>query len=245
MRKLSFLIVLLFITNTFHAQHQSGEIIYKVKLTSDYQHWKDSILDSNENELAALFVKKTLDRGEKAMSFLQFSLNFNSTSSLFEKPNNMNSDSGIDLDMEAGSVGMTGLYYTNSDEEILLHQFKGVEKDWIIKTSLDSLDWKISNETKEIQGYLCRKATTVIDLNNRVKGEITAWFAPDLPFQFGPLEFAGLPGMILGVERNHRYFYADQIKLSKKNKTIKKPTKGKVASKEEYYQAIKDWEKKR
>jgi len=51
--------------------------------------------------------------------------------------------------------------------------------------------------------------------------------------------------MILGLERNHRYFYADKIKLSEQKKNIKTPTKGKAVSLTEYNQAMKDWEEKR
>ena len=245
MKKIILLVAVLFIVQLSFSQIQSGEITYKVTTTADYHHWKDSILDANDNEMAVQFVKKTMKKNEKALPFLELSLAFNSSASLFDKPNTLDSDGGVDLNRAASGAGMSGVYYTNTDERILLHQFEGIENNWLVRSSLDSLDWKISNETKEIQGYQCRKATTTVDLNSIKKGEIVAWFAPALPFQFGPMGSAGLPGMILGLERNHRYFYADKIKLSEQKKNIKTPTKGKAVSLTEYNQAMKDWEEKR
>ena len=53
---------------------------------------------------------------------------------------------------------------------------------------------QIAEETIEIAGYTCQKATC------RFRGrDYTAWFAVDIPIPQGPWKFCGLPGLILKV----------------------------------------------
>ena len=55
--------------------------------------------------------------------------------------------------------------------------------------------WKLHEDTVEIMGYLCQKATC--SWRGR---DYTAWFAPDIPINDGPYKFCGLPGLILKIE---------------------------------------------
>lgn len=66
----------------------------------------------------------------------------------------------------------------------------------------EPLAWEIKDETKTILGYKVQKAIVKKHrLNNdeieNGYGEAIAWFAIDLPNSAGPLEFWGLPGIIL------------------------------------------------
>ncbi|MDE5969330.1 MAG: GLPGLI family protein [Muribaculaceae bacterium] len=49
-------------------------------------------------------------------------------------------------------------------------------------------EWEIADETRDILGYQCFKATT--DYRGR---QWTAWFTPKIPMQDGPWKFCGLP----------------------------------------------------
>jgi GLPGLI family protein len=59
--------------------------------------------------------------------------------------------------------------------------------------------WKILNELKDIEGYVCMKAETKDTVNNVV---IHAWFTDKIPVMSGPEGFSGLPGMILALDFN-------------------------------------------
>src|SRR5699024_11197932 len=75
--------------------------------------------------------------------------------------------------------------------------------------------------------FTVKKATATVNLNyKKKKGVLTAWFTPDLPFQFGPIGYAGLPGLILELSIRGITYYADDIQLDDEPKVIKEPTNG-------------------
>lgn len=58
--------------------------------------------------------------------------------------------------------------------------------------SVPQIPWKLETEKKTIAGMSCQKAT------GKFGGRSwEVWFAPDLPFPYGPYKFGGLPGLIL------------------------------------------------
>ncbi|TDP61946.1 GLPGLI family protein [Flavobacterium dankookense] len=101
--------------------------------------------------------------------------------------------------------------------------------------------WLISKETKEIDGYLCYQATHKYEYlarNNKMKERIiTAWFAPSLPYSFGPKNYNGLPGLILELQDWDTTFLATKIELSDKEIVIDLP-KGKTITQEEYERKV-------
>lgn len=72
-----------------------------------------------------------------------------------------------------------------------------LDNTYIVKDKLPKYRWKILNEIKEIEGYICMKAETIDTVKNRV---IHAWFTDRIPFYAGPEGFGGLPGMILELD---------------------------------------------
>lgn len=57
-----------------------------------------------------------------------------------------------------------------------------------------TFDWMIGDETKDLMGYTCRKATC--HYSGR---DYTAWYAEDIPLSDGPYVFRGLPGLIVAI----------------------------------------------
>ncbi len=64
------------------------------------------------------------------------------------------------------------------------------------------LSWDMTDETKEIEGYVCKKA----------KAEIygrtwEVWYTEELPLSFGPWLLRGLPGLILEAQDTENAFH--------------------------------------
>ena len=75
-------------------------------------------------------------------------------------------------------------------------------------------EWDITAETKEINGYTCYKATcikTIINPAGEFKFPVIAWFCPTLPYSYGPLDFFGLPGLILQLKYKASTYEAKKI----------------------------------
>ena len=63
---------------------------------------------------------------------------------------------------------------------------------YLMNDPFPELKWKITKDTLTLSGIACSKAIVNYQGKNW-----TAWFAPSLPFQSGPWELQGLPGLIL------------------------------------------------
>lgn len=75
-------------------------------------------------------------------------------------------------------------------------------------------DWKISSDTKNIQGFKCQKAT--LEFGNR---RWEAWFSTEIPFHYGPYIFGGLPGLILELKDSNNHHSFTLIESYKINNT--------------------------
>lgn len=92
--------------------------------------------------------------------------------------------------------------------------FKDLKNNEVCETRLDdgyptlrgyhdfTMEWEIKDEYDEILGYRVQKAVRKsLELDDVVPfGDVTAWFAIDLPFSAGPERYHGLPGLILRLE---------------------------------------------
>lgn len=71
---------------------------------------------------------------------------------------------------------------------------------YVVKQEID-LKWKLENEFSTILNYDVQKATSEFGGRKWI-----AWFAKEIPIQYGPYKFKNLPGLILKVEdtnKNH------------------------------------------
>jgi len=74
---------------------------------------------------------------------------------------------------------------------------------------IPKMEWKIIEDKDTIiVKHKCYMAT--VDFSGR---HYKAWFAPDIPIQYGPYKFNGLPGMILKIEDDEKFFTWTAISL--------------------------------
>jgi GLPGLI family protein len=97
----------------------------------------------------------------------------------------------------------------------------------------EKLNWKITNVTKEINSYLCQKATTYFAGRNYV-----AWFTYAIPISDGPYKFNGLPGLIIKIYDTKKHYDFELLSFEE-NKTsfsfnLKEPQK---ITKKDYFKA--------
>ena len=209
---------------TFNSLYsQSGQVFYEA-ISKKHPETKENKADAYIAEL------------ENTKILLE--LKFNKTVSYFTKANLKKGDE-FNLGEEGLSIliGYEELYYNLKDK--LLFSDYG---EFLIKTPSNH-NWNISSESKKIDNYLCYKATYTESYTARdgktKERVITAWFCPELPYSFGPLEFNGLPGLILELEKNGNKVVAKSILLSDKTIELKIPNK-KTITKEEYDKKIKE-----
>jgi GLPGLI family protein len=78
------------------------------------------------------------------------------------------------------------------------------------------------------------------------KIEILAWYCPKIPIPFGPKGYSNLPGLILELKIGPIIYLATKIKLNQKEKMkVRKPTKGKILSEEEFDKMLKGLDKRK
>lgn len=118
------------------------------------------------------------------------------------------------------------------------------EQTYIIQDSLRQLEWRITDETRTIAGFECKKAVTRICDSVYV----VAFYTNQILVNSGPESFSGLPGMILGlaVPRLHTTWFATKVELIEPTPAQLSPTqKGKKASWQQVSadlnRAMKDW----
>ena len=71
--------------------------------------------------------------------------------------------------------------------------------------------------------------------------EVIVWYTPQIPVSQGPGEYWGLPGLILEVSADRTTMLCSKIVMNPEEKAeIKKPSKGKEVTKEEYNTIVKE-----
>jgi GLPGLI family protein len=120
------------------------------------------------------------------------------------------------------------------------------ENTYLIQDSLRNLEWRITDETREIAGFECRKAVTKICDSVYV----VAFYTDQIAVSSGPETFGGLPGMILGlaVPRLYTTWFATKVELSEPTPAQLTPAqKGKKVTwdqlQTELKKGFKDWGK--
>lgn len=238
MRKCILFILLMFSINVF-AQIRLGEIVYKVELVESKKASTNK--EYKSKEVLNFMEQYNLER-EKMLPYFSYQLQFNEKEALLTYAESMATDQA-DVDMKdvAMHIGIYDKFYFNTETDVLLNQRRFFNDELIlINSKISQTKWKIHPETKIIAGYTCQKATTnefdYIDLFDKDK-EITVWFAKELPFSVGP-GFAGLPGLILGLEIKKFNIYADQINLKKQNTKISAFSKGRKMTDQEFQKEL-------
>ena len=150
-----------------------------------------------------------------------------------------------------------GGIYKNIGDNLYARENDLMGKAFLIKDSLNKLDWKLEKESKMIGQYAAFKATAIRKIepnaftamrrrrntendSTAVAKEpteeiITAWYTPQIPVSQGPDEYWGLPGLILEVNAGRTVILCTKIVINpKEGLEIDQPDKGKEISRKDY-----------
>lgn len=87
-----------------------------------------------------------------------------------------------------------------------------------VEKAKETIKWHFTEGEKEVCGYKCMKAT--MEYGGR---EWTAWYAMEIPSQYGPWKFSGLPGLILEAVDNNGIHKFTAISIRKGKGVIRIP----------------------
>ncbi|MHA7829717.1 MAG: GLPGLI family protein [Flagellimonas sp.] len=172
----------------------------------------------------------------KAISDFEFQLLINNNESIFKQSKQLVRDDINPMLYELASGFCSGneVWYTKTDD--LIKRIALLNTDPSIELTLDEkVQWEITNESKHIGEFKVLKATTTRKLGSYLE-EIEAWFAPKLPYSFGPLGYNGLPGLILEMYRGNVVFKLKEIQ--EKDVDIKLPKSSKEMTFEKYFEML-------
>lgn len=121
---------------------------------------------------------------------------------------------GREVDSKTRSFGAVSdvNVYSNYETGTFVSKKSVFEKVYIIEDSLRNAKWKITNDFREIAGFNCRRATTILYDSIFV----VAFYTDEIMISGGPESLHGLPGMILGlvINRLHTSWYATKVELT-------------------------------
>ncbi len=130
----------------------------------------------------------------------------------------------------------------NANKVNVQKQIRGI--NFIIADSIPFIKWKLSNESREIAGFNCRKAIgKIMD-----SVYVFAFYTDEITITGGPCSVSGLPGMILGlsIPRLYTSYIATKVSVNNINVANIKPTTAKkyysyVGLKTIIEEKTKDW----
>lgn len=216
------------------------QLVLQGTITYERRENLHKMFDGNEDNNWAEAMKKTLPKHR--VDF--FDLTFNPHQSVYR------------ITQEHEGIGATNFWrvaykntvQTDFDKQVIIDEKNVYERDYLITDSLPHYAWKLTGEYREIAGYNCRKASTII----MDSVYVIAFYTDAIPVSSGPELFNGLPGMIMGVviPRMNLTFFATKVETQVPDSKVfvVKPTRGsKTVSfklfREELLRDIKNWGK--
>lgn len=226
-------------------------LVYTVSLSAQYIHFTSSGNIEFEKRINSyVVIQKNINKDNEAWMQPQFD---------FYKKNNPQFKT-LKANLEFGN---NKTLYTPNENDLsqnwlvdtnpLLNQFNTIFTDiktkssvnqkivfgqtYLVKDSTRKIKWKITDETREIAGYTCRRANGIY-LDSVY---IVAFYTTRIPVAGGPESFGGLPGMILGVALPHENvtWFATKVTETPQN-DILPPKKGKATDEKDFWKTLQD-----
>ncbi|TDE05170.1 GLPGLI family protein [Flavobacterium sandaracinum] len=224
-----FLLLVAFVCLTSYGQVTKGKIIYSISVNADENVLKSDKMGSTYSEMS------------KTAGTFSYVLRFSGSKTSFQKENKLidkeNDEDRMISDLASVMFTTQYNYYFDFKDNYVLSEIEGT----LIKDTIKPINWVVKSNSKVIDGITCFQALSEIEYisrDNKTKfKKIVAWFAPSLPYSFGPKNFHGLPGLILELTENRTTYLATRLDFKDAAINIDFP-KGKTISQDDYIKKI-------
>lgn len=156
---------------------------------------------------------------DKTPKTYRWNLDIGSSTAAFYNPNHRKHDEAFqsmqeteDIAATINSINQLGSKYPNrSSLEILVGAPESGKYTYVntvgfdllmYEENLPAIDWKLTDSSKTICGYLCHRAMATVYGRTWI-----VWYSTDLPMSYGPYILGGLPGLILEAEDTDSIFH--------------------------------------
>lgn len=223
-----------------HGQQFEGIATYKTDRKVDLEMDGEGMDDAMQEQMAAM-LRKQFQK--------EYTLTFNQYESLYEEVESL--DTPVPRTVGGLSIVVSGgndVLYRNLAKDEYVRETEIMGKEFLIRDTLPTTEWKLEKETKNIGNYTCFKATNTSEVTEKTMTSesdslievtrlktTTAWYTLDIPVKHGPSEFHGLPGLVLQVEDGDLTILCSKIVLNPKDGIeINIPKKGKQVTQVEF-----------
>lgn len=189
-------------------------------------------LISPDNEY---YMKSAYEQVKKQPQFrvLKSTLKFGDSKTLFTPIAPESNTPGINLLI----TEQVNTIYSDLEKSIAVSEKDVLGERMLLTDSTRKINWKITDESREIAGYPCRRANALI-LDSIY---VVAFYTDKIPVSGGPELFSGLPGMILGVALPHEnitWFATKVTDAAVAPNLIVAPKKGKAVTNKTFKLAL-------
>lgn len=238
------------LSSIVYGQDIQGIATYKTQRKMEVELDSSQVNDAMREQIMVM-LKKQFER--------EYTLEFTKDESIYKEEEKLdaprNTMSGGMMFVAIGG-GESDILYKNLAENRFANQNEMFSKQFLIKDSIASREWKLEKETKNIGQYSCFKATYTYErerMRMRTSGTdaetdstdeeevemetitVTAWYTPQIPVKNGPGSYDGLPGLILEIGDGELSILCSKVVFNPKNGLdIKEPHKGKVVTQAVY-----------
>lgn len=227
MKRIALSVFSLSLTFAAMAQIKEGSIVYERKINV-HRRIKDDQLKAMLPEF----------RTNKQLLLFSDSISVYKAVEEDNQPDPFENSSGPGGVRKIAIGGQNNVLYTNFGSQKIIEQSELNDKTYLITDTVKQKPWKITEETKTILSYPCKKAT----MQTATGQEVIAWYTESIFTTAGPEKYNGLPGTVLQVDVNNSeiVFTALEVKNKVEKKDLKEPSKGKIITRADYNAKVKE-----
>jgi len=166
--------------------------------------------------------REMLDRVPET-AVLRKKLSFRGSETSFESIADDDRNPLINSLLQNGMLDYQATVYQDLSKSVSRTLFELGGSPFLVQDSLLKVKWKITDEYRDIAGYVCRRANGLV-LDSVY---VVAFYTDQIPTSAGPGTLHGLPGMILGLVVPEQHFNSYATKVDFAQPTLKTSLGGK------------------